>query len=283
MPYCPPCDRHFRLENSLHQHIRAVHPRTYCGRCERHFPHERAKEQHIENSARHNICTHCYHEPDFSSEDDLKNHLIKDHYACIPCDEYFSDDYDLLEHDVDVHDKCRTCGRFFKSRSNLINHRKTHATKTVECLGCSRMFISHSAMVLHLEANTCESGSDRDSIRGWVWDYYEIHGRWNHDHDDDFDCESCGANFNMLSALLQHVESRASKVSAACDRVAYGAAQKQPTSVPNTAVQQYQYPIGPDSSESAAHAPRKFPDYGQDASEFLTVTSIPTAITKDKS
>ncbi|KAH7219437.1 hypothetical protein DER44DRAFT_805336 [Fusarium oxysporum] len=148
------------------------------------------------------------------------------------------------------------------------------------------MFISHSAMVLHLEANTCESGSDRDSIRGWVWDYYEIHGRWNHDHDDDFDCESCGANFNMLSALLQHVESescdasisdydslfghiqqsRASKVSAACDRVAYDAARKQPTSVPITAVQQYQYPIGPDSSESAAYAPRQFPDYGEDAS-----------------
>lgn len=121
MPYCPPCDRHFRLENSLHQHIGAVHPRTYCGRCERHFPHERAKEQHIENSTRHNICTHCYREPDFSSEDDLKNHLIRDHHACIPCDEYFSNDYDLLEHDVDVHDKCRTCGRFFKSRSNLIN------------------------------------------------------------------------------------------------------------------------------------------------------------------
>ncbi|TVY70470.1 hypothetical protein Focb16_v001761 [Fusarium oxysporum f. sp. cubense] len=121
-------------------------------------------------------------------------------------------------------------------------------------------------MVLHLEANTCESGSDRDSIREWVWDYYEIHGHWNHDHDDDFGCESCGAYFNMLSALLQHVESRASKVSAACDRVAYGAAQKQPTSVPNTAVQQYQYPIGPDSSESAAHAPRQFPDYGEDAS-----------------
>ncbi|WKT39923.1 hypothetical protein QSH57_001742 [Fusarium oxysporum f. sp. vasinfectum] len=59
---------------------------------------------------------------------------------------------------------------------------------------------------------------------------------------------------------------RASKVSAACDRVAYGAAQKQPTSVPNTAAQQYQYPIGPDSSESAAHAPRQFPDYGEDAS-----------------
>lgn len=69
------------------------------------------------------------------------------------------------------------------------------------------MFISQSAMVLHLEANTCESGSDEHSIRQYVWDYYEIYGRWNHDHDDDLDCGSCGTYFDKLSALLQHVES----------------------------------------------------------------------------
>ncbi|EXK49521.1 hypothetical protein FOMG_02035 [Fusarium oxysporum f. sp. melonis 26406] len=69
-----------------------------------------------------------------------------------------------------------------------------------------------------------------------------------------------------LTAKAAEHTGRASKVSAACDRVAYGAVWKQPTSVPNTAVQHYQYPIGPDSSESAAHAPRQFPDYGQDAS-----------------
>ncbi|KAI1061107.1 hypothetical protein LB506_011763 [Fusarium annulatum] len=208
MPYCPPCDRHFRLENSLDQHIRAVHSQTYCWRCERHFPHARAKQQHLENSPRHHICTHCDYEPDFDSQDDLADHLIEEHHACIPCHEYFSDEEDLLEHDVDVHHKCRTCGRFFSSRSNLINHRKTHAAKNFECLGYSRMFISRSAMVLHLEANTCESGSDEHSIRQCVWDYYEIYGRWNHDHDDDLDCgSSCGTYFNKLSALLQHVES----------------------------------------------------------------------------
>lgn len=121
MPYCPPCDRHFRLENSLDQHIRAVHSQTYCWRCERHFPHARAKQQHLENSPRHHICTHCDYEPDFDSQDDLTDHLIEEHHACIPCHEYFSDEEDLLEHDVDVHHKCRTCGRFFSSRSNLIN------------------------------------------------------------------------------------------------------------------------------------------------------------------
>jgi hypothetical protein len=69
------------------------------------------------------------------------------------------------------------------------------------------MFISYSAMMLHLEANTCESGSDEHDIRQLVWDYYEIYRPWNRDHDDDLDCDSCGAYFNKLSALLQHVES----------------------------------------------------------------------------
>jgi hypothetical protein len=61
--------------------------------------------------------------------------------------------------------------------------------------------------MLHLEANTCESGSDQESIRELVWEYYEINGRWNHDHDDGFDCYYCRAGFNQLSVLLQHVES----------------------------------------------------------------------------
>ncbi|KAG5763886.1 hypothetical protein H9Q72_008016 [Fusarium xylarioides] len=213
MPWCPPCDRHFRLESSLDQHIRAVHSQTYCWRCERHFPHRRAKQQHIENSPRHHICSQCYYQTDFHSQVELNDHLIEDHHACLPCDEYFSDEEDLLEHDVDVHDKCRTCGRFFNSRSNLINHRKVHAAKNVECLGCSRMFISYSAMVLHLEANTCESGSDEHSIRQLVWDYYEIYRTWNHDHDDDLDCDSCGTYFTKLSALLQHVESESCQAS----------------------------------------------------------------------
>lgn len=33
-------------------------------------------------------------------------------------------------------------------------------------------------------------------------------------------------------------------------------------------------PIGPDSSESAAHAPRQFPDYGQDASSAAGAQNI---------
>ncbi|KAJ3538767.1 hypothetical protein NM208_g4683 [Fusarium decemcellulare] len=47
---------------------------------------------------------------------------------------------------------------------SLSKHYKTHAKKTVECLGYSRVFISDSAMVLHLESGYCQSGADEDYV-----------------------------------------------------------------------------------------------------------------------
>jgi len=79
--------------------------------------------------------------------------------------------------------------------------------KTVECPGCDRMFISNSAMVLHLEAGTCPSGVDRNTVDdiGIACSYYENYVSDNPNF--DFQCPNCEAKFVLMSALLQHAES----------------------------------------------------------------------------
>ncbi|KAF0637021.1 hypothetical protein FPSE5266_06990 [Fusarium pseudograminearum] len=163
--------------------------------------------QHVANSYKHHVCTHCDHGPDYETADDLNHHLEEDHNACLECNEMFYDEEDLIQHDVDVHNRCPTCQRFFDSPSNLMNHEKVHMEKNMKCLACPRMFISNSAMMLHLEHGTCESGANLRVIQNVVADWYEEYGPAGHDHEDDFRCENCGSYFNRLSALLQHAES----------------------------------------------------------------------------
>ncbi|EKJ72944.1 hypothetical protein FPSE_06990 [Fusarium pseudograminearum CS3096] len=166
-----------------------------------------AMRAHVANSYKHHVCTHCDHGPDYETADDLNHHLEEDHNACLECNEMFYDEEDLIQHDVDVHNRCPTCQRFFDSPSNLMNHEKVHMEKNMKCLACPRMFISNSAMMLHLEHGTCESGANLRVIQNVVADWYEEYGPAGHDHEDDFRCENCGSYFNRLSALLQHAES----------------------------------------------------------------------------
>lgn len=84
---------------------------------------------------------------------------------------------------------------------------KSHASKTVECPGCSRFFSSHSAMVLHLEAGICESAVDSDRVREIALDCHDCI-LYTHDDDPEFDfeCPMCSIPFKYMSALLQHDE-----------------------------------------------------------------------------
>ncbi|KAJ4016350.1 hypothetical protein NW752_003472 [Fusarium irregulare] len=205
--HCGPCKRYFRDDAALDQHILAKHHDTYCWRCDRHFTHVSGLEQHVANSSKHHVCTHCDGEPDYDTEEDLNEHLEEFHNACLECNEIFYDEEDLIAHDVEMHNRCATCQRFFDSPSNLLNHKKVHLEKNIKCLACPRMFISNSAMMLHMEHGTCESGANLRVIKNLVADWYEDYGSVGHHHEDDFRCENCGSHFLRLSALLQHAES----------------------------------------------------------------------------
>lgn len=91
---------------------------------------------------------------------------------------------------------------------------KTHAPKKVPCPGCSKRFISYSALVLHFEANTCQSELDQDWVDGMAH-YYSEKGRegylWKaHTYSDyPWKCPTCNTEVRFMSSLLQHIESDA--------------------------------------------------------------------------
>lgn len=91
---------------------------------------------------------------------------------------------------------------------NSLQHRKTHAPKAIECYGCRRKFAAHSAMVLHLEAGTCESGVDNEVVVDVALDCYQSRHYTNDDDDEfDFKCPTCDTPFLYMSGVLQHSES----------------------------------------------------------------------------
>jgi hypothetical protein len=86
---------------------------------------------------------------------------------------------------------------------------KTHATRDVECPGCTRSFNPESALMLHLGTGTCISGTDCEAVDSLAqacmrWDEYTFQ-----DDDRIYCCPTCRFKFEYMSALLQHVESDA--------------------------------------------------------------------------
>jgi hypothetical protein len=70
------------------------------------------------------------------------------------------------------------------------------------------MFVSDSAMVLHLEAGTCESGADSDRVTEIAFDCHQSEKYACEDNSEfDFECPTCNTPFTWMSGLLQHVES----------------------------------------------------------------------------
>ncbi|KAL7785493.1 hypothetical protein V8C37DRAFT_419977 [Trichoderma ceciliae] len=169
------------------------------------FGSSSARWQHFSNSSRHNVCTNCYHAPDFQTLDELETHWVVQHDWCSRCDEFFDDLDDLEQHRIDEHNKCLTCGGYFSSPSNLRYHRLTHAEKNIECFGCYRTFATKSAMVLHLEVGNCPSAVGREDV--------DRIARLCHqairyiDGDGDYVCPTCSKYFRFMSGLLQHAES----------------------------------------------------------------------------
>lgn len=62
-------------------------------------------------------------------------------------------------------------------------------------------------MVLHLEADTCESGADIDYVTDVALDYYLSGKCISGELEYYFACLTCESSFDSIGALLQHAES----------------------------------------------------------------------------
>lgn len=89
-----------------------------------------------------------------------------------------------------------------------LQHRKTHLPKDKECYGCVRVFSSFSAMLIHLEAGNCPSGTDKEMIDDLAFQLYQSK-KYTNDRDDyyPYHCPGCYTNVRTVSGLFQHAES----------------------------------------------------------------------------
>ncbi|RSL91423.1 hypothetical protein CEP52_014273 [Fusarium oligoseptatum] len=99
---------------------------------------------------------------------------------------------------------CVDCDEQFTS--NRDNHKITHAAKDIECAGCYRLFVSNSAMVLHLEAGTCPSEADNQTVHELAFECRQSQYYYCDDPEYDYECPTCETPFRYMSGLLQHVE-----------------------------------------------------------------------------
>ncbi|KAH7311597.1 hypothetical protein B0I35DRAFT_452787 [Stachybotrys elegans] len=212
MADCKLCNRVLGNLHGLRQHLEAVHPwdweEHWCGRCKRCFVSPEARQQHLLKSSAHHFCDYCT--ADYPYQDELDLHLEDDHNVCTDCDIRFWSESALRIHNVEEHNMCDECDQYFTTPSNLKYHQQTHAQKTHCCPKCPRMFVTESAMVLHLEADTCEGGVDLFSVKATAYACYQSKKYLRkHDPDYEFQCPTCETPYRFMSALLQHAESAA--------------------------------------------------------------------------
>ncbi|KAL3471585.1 hypothetical protein BJX99DRAFT_237093 [Aspergillus californicus] len=178
-----------------------------CTRCDKRFSLLQAKKQHISDSVNHHLCRLCSSPTDYSTKEELNEHLEHVHNICTTCDRPFSTPRQLMQHDVDKHNMCVSCRRYFNSPSNLKSHKISHAIRNIACPGCSRWFPTNSAMMLHLEAGTCDSGVDLDKINRLAFECYQAQRYKSLNPNFNFECPTCQTPFAYMSGILQHAES----------------------------------------------------------------------------
>lgn len=81
--------------------------------------------------------------------------------------------------------------------------------KQIECFGCDEFFVTTSAMILNLESGYCRCQLDSEGVTQLALKclaprYYH---HFRREDKPCFKCKGCGSNFNLISGLLQHVES----------------------------------------------------------------------------
>ncbi|KAI6015663.1 hypothetical protein EDC04DRAFT_2578163 [Pisolithus marmoratus] len=239
--YCQYCDEHFSSRSDLIEHYRDCH--HYCESCNkmlRNFPTWLGLKEHWVQDSDHDYCQYC--DEHFSSRSALIDHYNDDHYYCESCNRVFKSDHGLHEHNRQRHGDryCVSCKRLFRFESNLNSasflcsceahlNSSVHRPKDVPCpfRGCDMAFVSKSALILHLESGSCQSGVNRQRVNQYVRDmdrnnaiidpsrlltagdntsvdYIATERSWN---GNAFECVLCHSRFAALRDLNRHLAS----------------------------------------------------------------------------
>ncbi|KAK6436040.1 hypothetical protein LTR95_007774 [Oleoguttula sp. CCFEE 5521] len=202
-PHCP--SKAFNYDFALAQHIKATH--RPCPQCSHTFRNSAILFGH-QKTSNHLFCLE--HDMDFSSPAALAQHLREDahisSFECTTCDRAFkteialNDRLDSVGHacvieaaarqiadsqnastDVARREEnklfCESLNRRFKTLRALQQHRNSLKHKPLSEMRCTLsdqctgVFTSPSALLFHLESNTCKSGMTREKLNSVVAKY----------------------------------------------------------------------------------------------------------------
>ncbi|KAJ7447843.1 hypothetical protein FB451DRAFT_1534155 [Mycena latifolia] len=230
--YCDRCRRSFNSYSALRQHENNSPNHHICYDCDRDFSSWTGLKEHYVQSFAHDYCQHC--DSHFNDARELEAHYETSHHYCSQCRKFFQNAVGLHEHyrQSEAHHYCEICRRLFLSASNLNSHLNSslHRPKDIPCpgKGCGLSFVSHYALVLHLESGKCASGSDRQFVNRRVREYdtqnlitdparlltggaggshvkyLATAATWN---GSSYECYLCHGGYRSLAALNQHLAS----------------------------------------------------------------------------
>ena len=138
---CEGCDKSFRLESLLKDHVNRVHDlneERQCDICEQTF------------ISKHNFYEH-----------KKKEHTESKPYKCKECDKSFKSKYYLMQHFRMVHDEtqdvqCQVCEKVFRGAVKLKSHIKGHNLGIQSCDQCEYKgkYLEKHQQVMHSNNNT---------------------------------------------------------------------------------------------------------------------------------
>ncbi|EIW87169.1 hypothetical protein CONPUDRAFT_96469 [Coniophora puteana RWD-64-598 SS2] len=230
---CSQCDKDFETHNARLQHFVNSREHSYCRECEEDFDDDEERDQHMEDE--HWWCSN--HDKVFKNERGLKEHYRQSpaHHYCVDCDRPFNAEWSLRQHlnskthrTADVPCPFNGCGQAFVSKSALVSHLENGGCRS----GVNRRMVDNYVRQLDRDnIITTRLLTDGDSTttfiatnRSWngrAYQCYFCHAPFRTLVDlnkhlasprhqaRSYRCpmSSCGAHFNTLSGLCQHIES----------------------------------------------------------------------------
>lgn len=180
MAFCSSCNRSFRSETSLDQHIKdspAHAIKFYCGLCSIWLLDIDALEEHIRTSPPHSAPTRntSKFKCDICSTTFVSQNFLNDHlqYSPLNATSFAHKLYSLVYltrkeleenlQNLQAHTpnfECKSCTRLFNDQSALDRHLQSSSahTPTFECDPCDRSFVSQDALDAHIQSSKAHAG-----------------------------------------------------------------------------------------------------------------------------
>ncbi|MCO5607525.1 hypothetical protein L7F22_061722 [Adiantum nelumboides] len=181
--YCSDCDRDFANENNLRQHLaskRHQDPLISCPRCRTGFVSASALTKHIEVGSCYNVSNRqiVHHVRDWEERSGLPNLLTIPRIGWKNGDEDSCTDSRIYATERSYNGRCYVCpicDRGFQKLWSLNQHLNSSAHEQSEfrCRKCGRQFRVLSALVGHVESETCGAMSS-EGIRNVVRNFQSM-------------------------------------------------------------------------------------------------------------